>query len=160
MRRKAVVLLGTTLAIAAAGCEGQNDVPDSVAGAPEGPLNPDSELAPDEIRVEPEEVAPGSMVELHFPNGMPRGVAWVIERRHEDDWQQYYMVNTNAHSDELEPRSAPISQDFFGWPDIRIGGPGPDPVPIPDDAPAGEYRICHETRETSLCAALRATSDS
>lgn len=111
------MLLATTLAIAAASCERQNDVPGSVADEPEGPANPDSELAPDEIRVEPEEVAPGSMVELHFPNDMSRGVAWFIERRHEDDWQQYYIVNTDAHSDEPEPRSAPVIQDS-----LRLAG--------------------------------------
>jgi hypothetical protein len=67
------------------------------------------------------------------------------------------MVNTNAHNDEAEAQTPPIPTEGSGWDDIEIGGPGPDPLPIPDDAPAGEYRICHGSRSASLCAALHIT---
>ena len=46
--------------------------------------------------------------------------------------------------------------DHFGLTAVRVSGPGPDHVQLPDTLAPDDYRICEETRdgEEPMCALL------
>jgi len=48
----------------------------------------------------------------------------------------------------------PLDAEGIGFPDIGVGGPGPDRVPIPDVAEPGDYRICTGNARDEFCTPI------
>ena len=48
----------------------------------------------------------------------------------------------------------PPGEDALVVPDIGVGGPGPDRVPIPEVAQPGEYRICTGNAGVNFCTPI------
>lgn len=140
--------------------------PDGPAGdepaevvAERGPHDPDAREQPEQILVEPSEAQPGETLEVHFPDEMQRGVHLVLEHKLDDGtWQYLYSANTNAHEEAHDPHVVTAheaeggGEKAFGIPDVGVFGPGPDPLPLPEAAPAGEYRVCTGNSRRNVCS--------
>ena len=62
------------------------------------------------------------------------------------------MLLSDAHGGHAQWSSADgvgVMVEMLG-----IGGVGPDRVPIPDDLPAGDYRICTANAAENLCVPI------
>lgn len=118
-----------------------------------GPHDPDAEMAPDLIEVEPSVAAPGEEVSIFFPEETLRGVHFVLEGQQEEEWKLRYHLLSDWGG-EREPESFPAETMEVQVEDIGISGPGPDAVLIPDDAPPGQYRICTGNMRENICSPL------
>jgi hypothetical protein len=139
-----------------------NDGEDAASGWEEhpGPWDEHALTDPELLFAEPDEAVPGQKIELYFPAGTMRGLAFVLEEREASDWVQRYMLVAPSAggpgAPEPEPWWVPYGQDL-SWDDVGIDGRRPDLLVVPSDARPGEYRIC--TANTpghipNLCAAL------
>ena len=134
--------------------------------APEqGPYDPDAEVRPDLMEIDPDEASPGEFVELHYPQETGRGVGFVLEERVDDSWQVRYFLTSSEGRElpdpppepgEFEGWMPPDNPDRLEWPDIGVSGPV-DFVLIPGPAAPGEYRICTANTDPNFCAELTVT---
>lgn len=124
-----------------------------------GPHDPDAEMAPDLIEVEPTNAAAGEEVSIFFPEEPVRGVHNVAEIKQGEDWRLRYHLLSDWGG-EREPESFPAETMEFAVEDVGIGGPWPDVVLIPGDAPPGQYRICTGNMRKNICAPLTIESPS
>lgn len=124
------------------------------AGEQRGPHDPDAEMNTEEMVAEPSEAQAGDIVKVHFPQQMMRGVHLVLEREIGGTWQHLYNINTNVHN-ESAPQVVRVGDDGWeGFEDIGINDASPDPVPLPADTPAGNYRICTGNAGENVCTPL------
>lgn len=124
----------------------------------EGPYDPNAEMRPDLMKVDPAAAAAGQPVELHFPEGTGRGVAHVLEERVTGGWQvRYYLTATDGHGGE-QPGWAPAGAQWV-WPDIGMRGPGPEVIRVPDTAKPGQYRICTGNAIDNFCSPLEVVAE-
>lgn len=118
--------------------------------------DPSAEIRHDLMEVRPDVTTAGSTVELAFPEGTTRGVAFTLDERiGEDEWATRYLL-TASYSD-VEPAWSPAGEPFETV-DLGVGGPGPDIVTIPDTAPAGPYRICTANAGENFCVPVAVAS--
>ncbi|QBI21658.1 hypothetical protein ER308_20195 [Egibacter rhizosphaerae] len=148
-RARLAVVAGTvavTAMVLVAAC-----APDEADVDERGPLDPEAAMDTEQIVAEPAEARPGDTVEVRFPQEHQRGIHLVLERAADGDYHHAYDISTNVHTDE-GPLVVEAGTEGFGIDDIGIVGPGPDPLPIPDDAPAGDYRVCTGNAGENVCA--------
>jgi len=184
MRRRQVAVVGVVMAALAAACATteQGDagsVSEDAAGdelpveepphpgpvAPEeGPYDPDAEIRPDLMEIDPDEVLPGDQVELLYPQGTSRGVGFVLEERVGDSWQVRYFLTVPDIGDGDDPPEdlwgswfPPDNPDRLEWPDVGVDGTIPGRALIPEPATPGEYRICTANTDPNFCAELTIT---
>ncbi|CAN5374918.1 hypothetical protein BH11ACT8_BH11ACT8_18820 [soil metagenome] len=92
----------------------------------------------------------GQEIDLLFPTGQGRGIAFRIDEPDGAGWRPaYYLVA--PYSGTGEPT---WSHDNRGTVDIGIGGPGPDRVVVPPVATPGRYRICTDNAAEEACAPI------
>lgn len=117
------------------------------------PADPNAEIRPDLIEVEPQVAAPGDVVSLTFPQETLRGVLFVLEERVRDGWALRYYLTSDGPGPGWR-LSWHTADDPMAVEDIGVGGPGPDRVPIPETAEPGAYRICTGNAGDEFCAEI------
>lgn len=116
------------------------------------PPEPEPQMRPDLLVLDPAQVMPGAIVEMHFPEETMRGIAFQLDRRTPAGWELRYWLTSDGNGGE--PNWAAAGTEGFGWEDVGVGGPGPDHVRIPDDAEPGSYRLCTANAGEDFCAPL------
>lgn len=116
------------------------------------PPEPEPSMRPDLLVLEPAAVRPGGIVRMHFPNETMRGVAFQLDRRTESGWETVFWMTSDGNGGQ--PDWVPVGTDGYGWPDVGVGGAGPDRVVIPERATPGSYRVCTANAGDEFCAPL------
>lgn len=122
------------------------------------PPPPEPEMRPELLVIEPSSAAPGDIVELRFPEETMRGVAFQLDAETADGWETRYWLTSDGNGGP--PSWVPVGTDGHGWPDVGVGGPGPDRVAIPDDVPPGRYRVCTANAGNDFCAPVEVVAGS
>ena len=122
--------------------------------APPAPANPDAEMRPDLLVIEPAKAAPGDVVALTFPEETTRGILFVLDQRVDDGWVARFYLISDGPGQGWEREWWPVDAEGFAIPDIGVGGAGPDRVLIPDITEPGEYRICTGNAGADFCAPI------
>lgn len=117
------------------------------------PPEPEPEMRPDLMIIDPAVAAPGDELALRFPEETPRGIAFELHRRTDGGWVTTHGMNSDANGKEYAG-TVPVGTEGFGSIDVGIGGPGPDRVALPGDIPPGEYRVCTANAGDEFCAPL------
>lgn len=95
------------------------------------------------MTVDPSTARPGAVVTLWFPGEMQRGLMFSLEARQNTGWRQEYVLISSTQG---RPRPTPAwyraNDTDIAVPDVAVTGPGGDQVHIPDEAKAGDYRLC------------------
>lgn len=113
--------------------------------------DPNAQMQPEVMLVEPARARPGEIVSLTFTAPKDRGVAYAIELETDDGWQRLHLMVSDANGGEprwFEAGEEPIVEA------VGIAGPGPDRVPIPDVLPPGDYRICTANAGENICTPI------
>ena len=124
------------------------------AGVAPDPANPDAEMRPDLLVIEPARAAPGDVVALTFPDETTRGILFVLDQRVGDTWATRFYLRSNGPGEGWEMSWQAADAQGVAVEDIGVGGPGPDQVPIPEPAEPGEYRICTGNAGENFCAPI------
>ena len=111
-------------------------------------------MRPDLMKLEPASVRPGETIEVFFPEETLRGIHFVLEIQEGDSWHLSYNLLSDWGKGRTPEAHAVDDSEEFSYLDIGIGGPGPDAVVMPDDVPAGSYRICTGNAGENFCASL------
>ena len=100
--------------------------------------------------------APGQRVALRFESDEVRGIAFSLSVRSEKSWTTaYYLTSDWGSPGSHSPTWWSVEDsEGRGWPDVGVGGPGPDHVIVPDEAAAGEYLLCTANSVDEACAIL------
>ena len=106
---------------------------------------------PASMVIDRETAAPGEIVEVSFPDGMARGIMFVLEEETGGSWTYRYVLL--APLGDGEPSWVPADGDL-AVPDIGATGVGPDPLLIPEKAMPGSYRICTGNATENVCARI------
>ncbi len=117
------------------------------------PPQPEPEMRPDLMVLQPAVAAPGDELALRFPKETPRGIAFELQGRTGRGWVTTHGMNSDANGIEYAG-TTPVGTDGFGSIDVGVGGPGPDHVALPGDIPTGEYRVCTANAGDEFCAPL------
>ncbi|MCA1572153.1 MAG: hypothetical protein LC798_17940 [Chloroflexi bacterium] len=112
-------------------------------------------VQPDMIVADPPVVSPGAVVALTFPQETMRGVLFVLEEQVGDSWAHRYDLFSDGPGPEWQRSWHMTGAEAIAVPDIGVGGPGPDRVPIPETAPPGSYRICTGNAGGNYCVPVR-----
>ena len=120
----------------------------------DAPADPASEMKPDLIVADPQVAAPGAFVALTFPGETDRGVLFVLEERVGDSWALRFNLLSDGPGAGWQRSGHVPGEDALVVPDIGVGGPGPDRVPIPEVARPGEYRICTGNAGVNFCTPI------
>lgn len=120
----------------------------------DGPYDADAEIRADLMVVEPSTAAPGERVDVTYPGGRERGVAYVLERWTGATWATTHYLTATTDGYGTEPGWVDVGTERYGWEDIGIAGEGPDGLIIPDNAVASEYRICTANSRENVCAEI------
>ena len=126
----------------------------SVPVVEQGPADPDAEMRPDLMVADPDEIAPGGVVALTFPEESVRGVHFVLEERVGESWALRYNLFSDGPGAGWQRSWQSASLEAVVVPDIGVGGPGPDRVPIPEPAAPGDYRICTGNAGENFCTPI------
>ena len=137
----------------AGGAGGAGADPGGAGGAP-APANPDAEMRPDLLVIDPARAAPGDVVALTFPEETSRGVLFVFDQRVDDTWVTRFYFTSDGPGAGWERQWWPADAEGMAVPDIGVGGPGPDRVLIPDVVEPGSYRICTGNAGADFCAPI------
>lgn len=116
------------------------------------PPEPEPQMRPDLLTLDPSPAAPGQLVTMHFPEQTSRGVAFQLDRRAGDGWEPVAWMTSDGNGGE--PVTVPAFTDGYGVNDVGVSGPGPDHVRLPDDVSSGGYRICTANAGEEFCAPL------
>lgn len=113
-----------------------------------GPTTP----AKPAMTIDPSTAPPGSLVTLHFPSSIRRGMYFSLESRQATGWRlDYYLVaTTEKNPKELSwYRADDPNLVFF---DVGVSGPGGERVRVPDVAVPGDYRLCTAQSKQTACS--------
>jgi hypothetical protein len=108
-------------------------------------------VRPASMVIDREVAAPGDIVEVSFPDGMARGIMFVLEEETGASWTYRYILL--APLGDGEPSWATADGDV-AVPDIGATGVGPDRLLIPEVAAPGSYRICTGNAAENVCARI------
>lgn len=124
----------------AGGASQRDEAPEGLLQAGTDPIyQREPAASADAIRVRPRLVRPGDIVALTFPRSKAiRGVAFSLASVSGERWRVDYYLTSDAN--ETEPSWWPAAEER-GWPDVGVGGSGPDRLVIPDTAD-GRYLLC------------------
>lgn len=147
----------------AGGCSGEprqqmvdEDVPDAPEEAGPGALDGSS----GRVLARPEAARPGSSLDLHFPDELPRGLGFVLERESSegDGYERVAVLRSDAAGEDPVSWSWGDEGPDGGIDDIGVGGAGPDTVVLPRPIEAGIYRICPlGSEDDSACTVITVT---
>ena len=143
--RPAVTAVALALSLAVAACDAF--VPLSTPHDATAVCRPASMVADREI------AAPGDVVELSFPDGMVRGIHFVLEEEVGPTWAYRYGLISSGEGNAPGDWFVPGDEDV-AIPDIGVVGPGPDRLRIPETAAAGTWRICTGNAVENVCVRL------
>lgn len=106
------------------------------------------------MRITPPVTAPGTVIQVAFPNQEMRGAAFMLERFDAGVWNWEWAVHSEPAAPEPRVWDA---QEFMRqgteWDaEARFTGAQSHPVPVPDGAPLGTYRVCTVGSPEKLCA--------
>ena len=146
-RWRIVVSLATLLV--GSGCAGLPEVAPIVR-----PADPGAEMRPDLIVADPEVIPPGGIVALTFPEETTRGILFVLEERVGDSWAHRYNLSSDGPGQPFKMSWHLPDDENVAFPDIGVGGGGPDRVPIPETAEPGDYRICTGNAGDEFCTPI------
>ena len=124
------------------------------AGAAQAPADPDAEMRPDLLVIDPAQAAPGDVVALTFPEETTRGILFVLDQPIGDTWVTRFYLTSNGPGAGWQMSWHPVVEQGIAVEDIGVGGPGPDHVPIPEVAEPGSYRICTGNAGADFCAPI------
>lgn len=116
------------------------------------PPEPEPQMRPELLVLEPQEAVPGQLVAMHFPEETPRGVAFQLDMLDSEGWVPVAWMTSDGNGGE--PVTVPVSTEGYGVVDVGVAGPGPDHVRLPGDVPPGDYRICTANAGDEFCAPL------
>lgn len=116
------------------------------------PIDSEAAVDPERMVVTPVAAEPGALVDLTFPRGQERGVLFAIDAATPDGWARRALLLSDANGGSAQWSSADGEGLLVEM--VGIGGRGPDRVPIPDDLPAGDYRICTANAVENLCVRI------
>jgi hypothetical protein len=148
--RRISPLLGVVLVIAACGSPTLTASP--TGPIPRWPIDRDAVLDPARMVVTPAAAEAGELVSLTFPRADERGLLFAIDAATPDGWARRAMLLSDANGGE--PQWSPADGEGLLVEMVGIGGRGPDRVPIPDDLPPGDYRICMANAMESVCVRI------
>jgi hypothetical protein len=103
----------------------------------------------DEMLVRPSRARPGAALSAHFPGGGLRGLGYRVDRRSHGRWSPAYWLTSDRQGET--PTAVPADKRL-GVNDIAVTGTMPDGLVLPDDIPAGRYRVCAD--RTAHCTRL------
>lgn len=121
------------------------------------PPEPEPQMRPDLLVLDPAKVEPGQLVAMRFPEETLRGVAFQLDRRTGGVWMPVAWMTSDGNGGE--PFTVPAFTEGYGVEDVGVGGPGPDRVRLPDDASPGDYRVCTANAGEDFCAPLEIVTD-
>lgn len=97
-----------------------------------GPADPDAEVRPDLIAVDPTAAEPGDVVALTFPEETGRGILFVLEERIGDTWaHRYNLTSDGTAGDRRGAWYLPTHNRTWWSPPSESGVPGPTTCPSP-----------------------------
>jgi hypothetical protein len=147
------VARGTILVLVAAIATGCTAGPGPVVEL--GPADPDAEMRPDLMVADPEAISPGGVVAVTFPEETMRGIHFVLEEHVGESWALRYNLFSDGPGAGWQRSWQPATLEAVVVPDIGVGGPGPDRVPIPEPVTSGDYRICTGNSSDNFCTPIR-----
>ncbi len=107
------------------------------------------------MTITPTAATPGQRIALRFPDHFSRGVAFSLAAWKGESWEVQYYLTSGPGSGSPAPEWWSVEDsEGHGWPDVGIGGPGPDYVMIPNTAPSGTYRLCTANARDQACELL------
>ena len=159
--RRTTFLLAALALLAGTGCAGVPEPDPGLRAAPGEDAPPrvvrPGEGRPTHITVATVTAGAGRTVELAFPPGNERGVAFTLEQRLGNVWEtRFYLIAPSSPGGRPDWWSVEDSQGR-GWEDLGVTGRGPDVVRIPGGAEPGEYRICTANARDRACGAVTVT---
>lgn len=161
MRRSATIVLPVLFVMTACGLlPGGGGSSGGAAGDPGAgllagqPANPDAEMRPDLIAVDPKTAAPGEVVALAFAEATTRGILFALDELVDDRWVTRFYLTSDGPGQGWQREWWPVDAEGVAVPDIGVGGPGPDRVLIPDVVEPGNYRICTGNAGADFCAPI------
>lgn len=120
------------------------------------PPRPAPEVREDLVVVSPAVVDPGAVVEVTFPAGFDRGVAYALQREESPgQWVDEWWMTSDGNGGT--PVTVPAGTEGYGVEDVGVGGPGPDRVLVDAATEPGEYRLCTANALEDVCALLTVT---
>jgi hypothetical protein len=123
-------------------------------GAAMVPADPDAEVRPDLLVVDPTTAAPGDVVALTYPQETTRGILFVLDQNVDDAWITRFFLTSDGPGAGWERTWSPADAGGMAVEDIGVGGPGPDRVLVPEVAEPGAYRICTGNAGENFCAQI------
>lgn len=111
------------------------------------------------MTVTPATASPGQQVALRFRSEEVRGIAFSLSAWRDQGWTVSYYLSSDWGSPGSHTPDWWSVEDSEGrgWPDVGVGGPGPDHVIVPDTAPNGDYLLCTANSVDEACAILTVT---
>jgi len=96
------------------------------------------------LTVNPAAATPGQRVALRFRSKNVRGIAFSLSTWGEKGWTvTYYLTSDWGSPGSHSPDWWSVeNSESRVWVDVGVGGPGPDHVIVPDNAPADDYLLC------------------
>lgn len=116
------------------------------------PPRPEPALREDLLDVAPDPAAPGEVVSVTFAEEFMRGVAWRLDRAVGDGWEPAWWMTSDANGGR--PSTVAVGADGIGWPDVGIGGRGPDRVLVHPETEPGDHRLCTANAVEDVCVRL------
>ena len=145
MRR--VLVAALTIGATLGGCA-------TVPPTAEPAADPNAEMRPDLLVVDPARAAPGDVVALTFPEETTRGILFTLDERGGDVWSTRFFLTSDGPGAGWQREWWPVNAEGMAIPDIGVGGVGPDRVLIPEVVEPGGYRICTGNAGQDFCAEL------
>lgn len=158
------VLLVFPLLMALSGCGSSDVVTAAGSGAetatqlPEAdPFDGAATNRPELLVISPGMAEPGDQVELSFPQGTSRGVAFTLEEAARGGWAWTHVLTSGVDGYSDGKPSWVARGTPYGWEDIGVNGSGPDLILLPEGIDPGAYRICTANAGTNLCGEITVT---
>lgn len=150
------------LLLALTACGSTSEVPTSASGQAEAAQLPDADPydgastnKPELLVIDPSSAEAGEQVELTFPQGTSRGVAFTLEREARGGWAWTHGLTSGVDGYGDGRPSWVARGTSFGWDDIGVEGVGPDLILLPDELDPGSYRICTANARSNFCGELK-----
>ena len=107
----------------------------------------------DLLVVAPATVAPGAVVEVTFPDGHDRGIAYELRSETSPGtWEVAWWMTSDANGGE--PTTVPVGTEGWGHEDVGISGTGPDRVLIANATDPGVHRLCTANAVEDICGTV------
>lgn len=158
------VLLVFPLLLALSGCGLSDAVSTSGSGEetetqiPEAdPFDKAATNRPELLVISPPTAEPGDQVELSFPQGTSRGVAFTLEEAARGGWAWTHVLTSGVDGYSDGKPSWVARGTSYGWDDIGVNGLGPDLILLPDGLDPGAHRICTANAGTNFCGEMTVT---